>query len=140
MKRIALLVVLGACSKSEDKKSEAPAAGKPGVISGEIDVKPELKEGVANHVVFVSAKSPGGKGPPLAAKKLGSVTVPMSFSLSADDQMIQGGPPFDGDVEITVRFDGDGDVMTRAPGDLVWRGPATVGGAPLKIVVSEAAQ
>ena len=136
MKRIALLVVLAACSKSEDKKP-APAAGKPGVISGEIDVKPELKESVAKHVVFVSAKNPGGGGPPLAAKKLGSVTVPMAFSLSADDQMIQGGPPFEGDVELTVRFDADGDVMTRAPGDLVWKGPATVGGPPMKIVVSE---
>ena len=139
MKRIALLVVIAACSKSEEKKPAPPAAGKPGVISGEIDVKSEMKESVAKHVVFVSAKSPGGKGPPLAAEKLGSATFPMSFELSADDQMIQGGPPFEGEVEITVRFDADGDVMTRAPGDLVWKGPATVGGAPMKIVVSEAA-
>lgn len=140
MKRIALLVVLAACSKSDDKKPAPAAAGTPGVISGEIDVKPELKESVATHVVFVSAKAPGGKGPPIAAKKLGTITVPMAFTLSADDQMIQGGPPFEGDVELTVRFDADGDVMTRAPGDLVWKGPATVGGAPLKIAVSDAAQ
>ena len=138
MKRIALLVVLAACSKSEDKKAE-PAAGKPGVVSGTIDIKPELKADLANHVVFVSAKSPDGKGPPLAAEKLGSASFPMSFELSKEDQMMQGGPPLEGDVEVTVRIDGDGDVMTRQPGDLVWKGPARCGGPPLDIAVSEPA-
>ena len=139
MKRIALLVVLAACSKSEDKKP-APAAGKPGVVSGEIEVPADKKESVAKHVLFVSAKKGEGRGPPLAAKRMELAAFPIAFELSAADQMIAGGPPFEGDVELTVRFDGDGDVMTRAPGDLVWKGPATVGGAPLKIVVSEPAK
>jgi hypothetical protein len=137
MKRIALLVVLAACSKSDDKKPAPAAAGKPGAISGEIDVKPELKESVAKHVIFVSAKKPGGGGPPLAAKRMEVRAYPIAFELSSADQMIQGGPPFEGDVELTVRFDADGDVMTRAAGDLIWKGPATVGGPPMKVVVSE---
>lgn len=137
MKRLVLLGLLAACSKSE-KKEPAPAPGTPGVIRGEIDVKPELKANLtASHVVFVSAKKGQGGGPPLAAKRMAVGTFPIQFELSAADQMIAGGPPLEGDVEITVRFDADSDVMTRQPGDLVWKGPATVGGPAMKLVVSE---
>ena len=140
MKRVCCLVILAACSKGEDKQP-APAAGKPGVISGEIQIQADRKAGLTSgHVIYVSAKQGEGRGPPLAAKKMEVGAFPIAFELSTADQMIPGGPPFEGDVELTVRFDGDGDVMTRGPGDLVWKGPATVGGAPLKVLVSELAQ
>lgn len=137
MHRALLLVLLAACSTSADKPA---ATGTPGVLSGTIDVAPDRKASVAQHAIFVSARRAGGGGPPLAAEKLAPGTLPLAFELSSADQMIAGGPPLEGDVELTVRFDADGDVMSRAPGDLVWKGPATVGGPPLTIVVRDDAR
>ena len=137
MKRAVLLLVLAACSK-DDKAGPSPTA-TPGVIRGEIDVAPELKAKVtAQHVIFVSARRSGGGGPPLAAKRLAMSDFPIGFQLSKDDAMVQGGPPFEGELEVTVRIDGDGDAMTRQPGDLVWKAPATVGGPALEVLVAEA--
>jgi hypothetical protein len=140
MKRVLCLVILAACSKGEDKKP-APEPGKPGVISGSIEIQADRQAGLTpGHVIYVSAKKKQQPGPPLAAKKMEIGAFPIAFELSSADQMMAGGPPLEGDVELTVRFDGDGDVMSRGPGDLVWKGPATVGGPPLKVLVSEPAQ
>ena len=137
MKRVLVLLLLVACSK-DDKAGPAPTA-TPGVIRGEIDVAPELKAKVTpEHVIFVSARKSGGGGPPLAAKRLAMSELPIGFQLSKDDAMMQGGPPFEGELELTVRIDGDGDAMTRQPGDLVWKAPATVGGPALEVLISEA--
>jgi len=139
MKPLVWLVVLAACSKAEKAKTEdKPAApGKPGAIVGTIDVAPAQKAKLTpGHALFVSAKR-GQSGPPLAAEKLEIGAYPIAFELSAADQMIKGGPPLDGDVELTVRFDSDGDVMTKLAGDLVWKGPATVGGPGISVMVTE---
>jgi hypothetical protein len=44
-------------------------------------------------------------------------SFPLAFSLGPDDRMIDT-IPFEGSLEISVRLDGDGNAMSREPGDL----------------------
>jgi cytochrome c-type biogenesis protein CcmH len=139
MKRLALLILLlAACSKSE-QAAPTPASGTPGVIRGRIDVTPALKANVTpGHVIYVSARKGGAPGPPIAAKKLAMADFPIAFELTKDDVMMQGAAALEGEVELTVRIDADGDPMTRQPGDLVWKGPATTGGGDVTVLIAEA--
>src|SRR4051812_26345146 len=101
----ATLLFSVACTSSEPKQK---------LIRGSIDVKPEMKANVQpTDTVFVIARKAAG-GPPLAVKKLAAASFPMPFELTEKDVMMGG--PFEGDVDITVRIDKDGDAMTKNPG------------------------
>ncbi len=64
----------------------------------------------------------GGAGPPLAVKRIPSPSFPLDFEIGPDDRMIQA-MPFAGPLLLTARIDGDGDAMSREPGDLVGASP-----------------
>jgi hypothetical protein len=89
-------------------------------ISGKI-VLPSARQGDVKKgdTMFLIARRAMGNvpGPPLAVQRLQAGDFPMPFSLSARDSMVPG-IAFEGDVNITVRVDKDGDAMTRRKGDV----------------------
>ncbi|MBK6684352.1 MAG: zinc ribbon domain-containing protein [Deltaproteobacteria bacterium] len=99
----------------------APAGDVPSgdPISGKIVVADGLN-GAGSGTMFVILRNQGmpNKGPPLAVKKVIVSSFPAEFTLGPGDLMMQG-MPFSGPFDIYVRLDGDGDPMTKAPGDLV---------------------
>jgi hypothetical protein len=93
-----------------------PAHHVRGVISVAPGLASRLHDGGA---VFVTVKRDDhGKpsGPPLAVERL-SWKPPLPFELTERQAMI-GGTQLTGDVIVTVRYDQDGDALTRQPGDV----------------------
>jgi cytochrome c-type biogenesis protein CcmH len=127
-------VLLAACSKTA---APPPATTSEKVLRGTVDVKPELKANLAaTDTVYIIARK-GAGGPPLAVKRVTDPKFPLSFELTEKDVMMGG--PFDGDVELTVRVDKDGDAMTKNPGDLVGKGPAgtKVGQTSVNVLIDQ---
>ena len=112
MRIVLCTLLLAAACTSKDAPKDAPK-----VIKGTIDVKGDLKAKVeAADTIYVIARK-GQGGPPLAVKKLGVTPFPIAFELTERDVMMGG--PFEGDVDLSVRIDKDGDAMTKNPGDLI---------------------
>jgi tetratricopeptide (TPR) repeat protein len=66
--------------------------------------------------IFVIARLPGvTRGPPAATRKY-PPKLPLAFSLGADNVMMGG--PFPNKIELTIRWDADGNAMTRGDTDL----------------------
>jgi len=77
----------------------APRATRPEQAASDADVSvniriaPAIKARLTREApLFVFAREPGGKGPPLAAKRLTSAAIGTQIHLSAADSMIPGGP------------------------------------------------
>lgn len=102
--------------------ASAPAeAGQGGgaPISGTIRVAEALKAAAPSGGTFYVIARPGAMaaGPPLAAVRIGASANPTPYSIGPEDAMMGG--PFNQPVTISVRWDQDGDPMTKQPGDLV---------------------
>jgi len=118
-----------------------PAAAASGA---EIQGTLELAEGLAGAVppqatLFLIARRDGAKGgPPLAVRRIAGPSFPMAFTIGPQHVMIQG-MPFSGPIRLTARLDGDGDAMTREPGDLSGAAadPVTPGARDVRIVFEE---
>jgi hypothetical protein len=113
-------------------------------ISGTITVDSKLKAAVENQsALFVIARADGaGGGPPLAVKKIDRPVFPLSYSLGAENLMMQG-RPFSGKVSISARLDKDGNAMTREAGNLVGhykKNRVEVGSKNVDIVLDQVAQ
>lgn len=109
---------------------EAAAGGEP--ITGTI----RLADGLSvpdGAVLFVIARR-GAAGPPLAVKRIPNPSLPLEFSLGPGDRMIQS-MPFAGPIQITARVDGDGNPMSRQPGDLQGEAPEAVDPGASGVVV-----
>jgi len=81
----------------------------------------QLAQGVtppSDGVVFIYARHPGQKsGPPVAVKRLMKPRLPLAFELGPADQMIQG-MPFPQKLDLSARWDIDGNAMTKGAEDL----------------------
>jgi hypothetical protein len=99
--------------ESSDPRSSANGSG--GRIAGTARLSPgaKIKPGMS---FFISARPLAG-GPPLAVKRLGAVEFPYLFELSDKDRMMAG-TDFSGEVYLSLRLDGDGNPLTREPGDV----------------------
>jgi hypothetical protein len=88
-------------------------------IHGRIELDPGLGGSVpAGATLFIIARNAGAAGgPPLAVRRIANPELPLDFEIGPQHAMIQG-MPFAGQIQITVRLDGDGDAMTRRAGDL----------------------
>jgi hypothetical protein len=90
-------------------------------ISGRIVLVPARRADVARgDTIFISARRTGafpGTGSLLAAQRLEAGDFPLAFELGARDAMMPG-TAFEGQVNITVRVDKDGDPLTRRRGDV----------------------
>jgi cytochrome c-type biogenesis protein CcmH len=113
----------------------APSGAQPvaasGAVSGAIEGTLELAPDLAGRVppgamLFIIART-APVGPPLAVVRVPNPSFPQRFSIGPDDRMIES-MPFAGEIQISVRVDGDGNVMTRNPGDL--QGGSGVPNAP----------
>jgi len=93
--------------------------GTAEAIYGRIELAPELAgQAPKNATLFVIARPAGvTRGPPLAVRRFASPTLPLDFLIGPQHAMVEG-IPFVGEIQLTVRLDGDGDAMTRRPGDL----------------------
>ena len=109
-----------------------PAAPVSGTIT--------LAEGMSappGSVLFIIARR-GDSGPPLAVKRIMDASFPLDFELGPDDRMIQA-IPFEGPFNVTARIDGDGNAMSRNPGDLqgAVAMPVDPGASGLQLVVDQ---
>ncbi|MGH7572840.1 MAG: c-type cytochrome biogenesis protein CcmI/CycH [Gemmatimonadota bacterium] len=85
-------------------------------ISGTIQA-PEMATAPSGAVVFVIVR-PAGRtaGPPLAVQRLTASEFPVEFEIGPEDAML-GEAPFPDRVTVEARLDGDGDPLSRSPGD-----------------------
>lgn len=88
-------------------------------IEGTIEISSQLaKEVPKGSVLFLYAKRGPDQGPPLAVQRFTDLTFPLKFSLGPENSMIKG-MELNGKVYLTARIDGDGNAMSKNPGDLV---------------------
>jgi hypothetical protein len=85
-------------------------------VTGRVSVLPDLAEKTGAGVLFIIARKEGMR-PPLAVKRIENPSFPLTFSLGPADRMVKT-VPFTGSLMLSVRLDGDGNVMSREPGDL----------------------
>jgi len=100
--------------------TNASAEGSaPAEVTVNIQIAPALKSHLKPEAsLFVFAREPGGRGPPLAAKRLSSTAIGTQVHLSAADSMIPGRVLSAGSrVSITARISFNGQPIPAA-GDL----------------------
>jgi cytochrome c-type biogenesis protein CcmH len=119
----------------------APSPGSKQSITGKITLDPKVKgqfDSKATLFIIARPAGPGG-GPPLAVKKIDQPVFPLSYSIGAENVMMQG-TPFSGKINVTVRLDKDGNPTTRTPGDLIGNNkePVDVGSKNVDIVIDQA--
>jgi len=111
-------------------RADVPQRGAPPVrtgiadvgsngISGTISIDPALAGSAPSAgMLFVIARPVGvTAGPPLAVLRIPSPRFPLAFEIGPANVMIPS-MRFEGDIAITARLDGDGNAMTKLPGDL----------------------
>jgi hypothetical protein len=92
--------------------------------------------------LFIIARQAAGSGPPLAVKKIQRPRFPLSYSLSAENMMIQGGS-FTGKMNISARLDKDGDPMTREAGNVFGEyknNPVEAGSKNVDVIIDQVAR
>jgi len=119
----------------------APAGDDdPATIRGRIEIPADLAGALrADSTLFVIARRAGTSGgPPLAVRRIPNPSLPYVFAIGPQHAMIQG-IPFAGPIALTARLDGDGDAMTRRPGDLAGDAEAPVepGSSDVTIVLDQ---
>jgi cytochrome c-type biogenesis protein CcmH len=103
----------------------SPAGSSPEQAASDVEVSvniriaPAIKARLTHEApLFVFAREPGGKGPPLAAKRLTSAAIGTKIHLSAADSMLPGRVLTKGSrVSITARVSFSGQPLPAA-GDL----------------------
>jgi hypothetical protein len=102
--------------------SEASAFPATPLITGTVEVDESLASAPrppeATLFIIARGRGPGGEvGPPALVKRVTPVSLPYTFVLSTDDQMVRG-TPLPGAFVVSARLDTDGDAISRTPGDL----------------------
>src|SRR5882762_6259313 len=121
----ARIAELGAAEAGNTPVGNAPVGNAPEQAESDADVSvniriaPAIKARLTREApLFVFAREPGGKGPPLAAKRLTSAAIGTQIHLSAADSMIPGRVLVSGHrVSITARVSLSGQPLPAA-GDL----------------------
>jgi len=113
----------------------AAPAGPP-FLGGTIEVAEAAKSHAPTGGVYYIMARASASGPPLAVVKLPASTATTTFSIGPADMMMGGA--LQEPVIIQVRWDQDGDAMTRQAGDLVGEltTPVNPGTMDLKIEVN----
>ncbi len=96
----------------------APAAADAGRrLAGVIELDPALLGQVPpGTTLFITVREARVlRGPPAAVKRLSVASFPLRFELSDQDSMA--GEPLPDPARVEARLDGDGNAMTREPGD-----------------------
>ena len=106
----------------------APPAAAPGAtaegasIRGTIRVSAELESRLpAGAVLFlVARRGEAVGGPPLAVLRVVSPSFPLVFEIGPANLMIPG-TRFEGEIRLVANLDGDGNAISKLPGDLSGR-------------------
>lgn len=87
------------------------------VFGGTIDLAPG-KAGLPGEAIYVSLRPVGG-GPPLAALRLPPGPFPLKFTVTPSDAISMGAAPpkIPQTFDVVVRWDTDGDAMTKLPSE-----------------------
>ncbi|MEM6532047.1 MAG: hypothetical protein AAF654_05455 [Myxococcota bacterium] len=106
-------------SKSQPSQTASPVqpATNELLLSGTV----KAKDGLAvpeGATLFVMGRAPDRPGPPVLVKRFRPATLPLEFSLTGQDQMMQG-MPVPETLQLSARLDQDGDAISKTPGDLV---------------------
>jgi cytochrome c-type biogenesis protein CcmH len=116
----ARIAELGAAEPGASAAGNSPEpAASDAEVSVNIRIAPAIKARLTREApLFVFAREPGGKGPPLAAKRLTSAAIGTQIHLSAADSMLPGRVLTKGRrVSITARVSFSGQPLPAA-GDL----------------------
>jgi hypothetical protein len=94
-----------------------------------------VKKGDTVFLIARRAGGPPGPGSMLAVQRLQAGDFPMPFALSSRDAMVPG-TPFEGEINISVRVDKDGDPITRRKGDVMGQASGVrVGNQDVQVVL-----
>ena len=126
----AAIILLGGAASYFGLSHGCSKQPTPGIIAGTISVDPGLADKVnPSATLFIIARQADVPfGPPLAVQRIQGPEFPFSYTLSGEDVM-RPGTPFQGNVKVKAKLDGDGSVGTQ-PGDLegeYGKNPAMVG-------------
>jgi len=96
-----------------------PVSGADEAIRGRVEIEPSLaSQAPPNALLFVIARRHGQVGgPPLAVVRVPEPRFPVEFEIGQAQVMIPS-LRFEGEIALSARLDGDGNAMTRLPGDL----------------------
>lgn len=113
-------------------------------VAGTITIHPKAKDKAkmgAAVFVIIKAAGPDGQpaGPPLAVDKLTWQKDSLKFEMT-DAQSMIAGTELKGDVVVTVRYDGDGDALSKLPGDIVGTAHVKVPADNVNIVLDDVLQ
>ncbi len=132
----------------ESQPASEPAAAAPaapaatgnagGDITGVIRVDPALAASrPSGGLLFVMARTAGSTGgPPVAATRVGppGPNGEVAFRIGQKDVMMGG--PFNQPVLLQVRWDQDGNAMSKQPGDLTGAAAAAIAPGTQKVVIT----
>ena len=97
-----------------------PTGDVKGTVKLDAKFKADVKPGSVLFLVARRDTGGTGKGMLLAAKKIpvsGAAMFPLTYTLTQADVMMQG-TQLNGDVTVHARIDGDGDALSKNPGDI----------------------
>jgi len=96
----------------------APGVSGAEPVRGRIELAPALAGQVPEGaILFIIARRGAERGPPLAVNRIPAPRFPLEFTIGPENVMIPG-MKFEGEIQLSARVDGDGNAMTRKPGDL----------------------
>lgn len=121
---IVIAVLSAACSGDSQGYGEGRLQPPPEKISGQIRLADQVaSQANAQSVLFIIARKK--VGPPLAVKRVVAPQFPLEYQLGPQDVMLPGAV-FQGEVDLSVRLDRDGNAGPAQPGDLTGRYPKNV--------------
>jgi hypothetical protein len=101
-------------ARSED--ADRSVGGNPQDVTGTVRLA-KAEQPPEGGVLFIYARRPGQtSGPPVAVKRIAEPKLPLTFRLGPADQMIKG-MPFPDRLDVSARWDLDGNAMTKGPAD-----------------------
>lgn len=120
--------------------SAPPASAPPAPVDPAQAVRGRVAldgvEAVPGATLFVIARPRGApdRGPPTAVRRIPNPVFPVEFVLGPGDVMLPN-MPFEGPFDLRARLDADGNVMSKAPGDLFTSTPTTArpGDSPVEV-------
>jgi hypothetical protein len=113
-----------AASAPAPAPSEAPSdpADGPPVLTGTVEVAPELADRVSGGALFVAVwvidPATGARASLPSAVARDPLPLPVAVAIGPQNRLVDSAPPLTGAVEVRAILDGDGEAMTREPGDL----------------------
>lgn len=134
--RAALVLAVLALASTASAKPAADVAHVAGKITAGAKVAKRVKAGGTIFVFVYKVGADGiAVGTPLAVTKLRWASRGVTFHLSDEDALM--GHPLTGDVLVIVRFDQDGDAITRQAGDVEGHTRATISADGVRVVLDE---